>query len=338
MRILVDIGHPAHVHFFKNLIWEMEKKGHEFLITARDKDVAFHLLKAYGFDFVNLGKHKKGILGKMKGLVEFDLKLLKIAKKFNPDVMIGIASPYITHVSKLIGSKSVVFTDTEYAWISNKLAVPFADFVVTHKAFELDFGKKHIRYDGYQELAYLHPRYFKPDKNVLDLLGADKDEYSIIRLVSWSALHDIGHGGFNEKMLDKVIGFLEEKGKVFITSEGRIPSKYKKYILKIPPEKLHDAVYFSSMYVGEGGTMATESALMGVPSIFVSTTGKLCGVFKELESYGLLKIITTRQTGFEDLRDSLYWRKDSTKPMLKKLLREKVDVTEWSLKFITSII
>ncbi len=40
MRILVDIGHPAHVHFFKNFIWEMEKRGHEFIVTARDKDVA----------------------------------------------------------------------------------------------------------------------------------------------------------------------------------------------------------------------------------------------------------------------------------------------------------
>jgi len=64
MKILIDIGHPAHVHFFKNFIWEMQKRGHEIKITAREKDVTFHLLKAYGFDFVNLGEHKKDLIGK----------------------------------------------------------------------------------------------------------------------------------------------------------------------------------------------------------------------------------------------------------------------------------
>ena len=27
MRIVVDINHPAHVHYFKNFIWEMQKKA-----------------------------------------------------------------------------------------------------------------------------------------------------------------------------------------------------------------------------------------------------------------------------------------------------------------------
>ena len=49
MRILIDIGHPAHVHYFKNFIWQMQKKGHEFMITARDKEVALNLLDKYGF-------------------------------------------------------------------------------------------------------------------------------------------------------------------------------------------------------------------------------------------------------------------------------------------------
>lgn len=39
MKVLVDIGHPAHVHLFKNMIWERERKGHEILITAREKEI-----------------------------------------------------------------------------------------------------------------------------------------------------------------------------------------------------------------------------------------------------------------------------------------------------------
>jgi predicted glycosyltransferase len=44
MKVLIDIGHPAHVHFYKNTIKELEAKGHEVLVTARDKDVAINLL------------------------------------------------------------------------------------------------------------------------------------------------------------------------------------------------------------------------------------------------------------------------------------------------------
>ena len=33
MKIIVDILHPAHVHFFKNIIWELEKQGYEFKIV-----------------------------------------------------------------------------------------------------------------------------------------------------------------------------------------------------------------------------------------------------------------------------------------------------------------
>lgn len=38
MKILIDMGHPAHVHFWKNFIWEMEKQGHEFKVVVREKN------------------------------------------------------------------------------------------------------------------------------------------------------------------------------------------------------------------------------------------------------------------------------------------------------------
>lgn len=93
-----------------------------------------------------------------------DLKLLKISKKFKPDVLTGIGSPYIAQVSKLLMSKSVLFTDTEHASLINKLSVPFSDYVLTPLCFLKDFGERHVRYNGYHELAYLHPNLFKEIK------------------------------------------------------------------------------------------------------------------------------------------------------------------------------
>lgn len=44
MKILIDINHPAHVHFFKNPIEILKKEGHEVVVTSRNKEFALQLL------------------------------------------------------------------------------------------------------------------------------------------------------------------------------------------------------------------------------------------------------------------------------------------------------
>ncbi|MEK6816485.1 MAG: DUF354 domain-containing protein, partial [Nanoarchaeota archaeon] len=63
MKILLDILHPEDVHQFKNLVWEMQKKGHIVKITSRKKDVANGLLDAYGFEYVNISNPGKTFRG-----------------------------------------------------------------------------------------------------------------------------------------------------------------------------------------------------------------------------------------------------------------------------------
>lgn len=46
MRVLIDIGHPAHFHLFKHFAWKMEEKGHKILFTCRDKEFVIYLLKS----------------------------------------------------------------------------------------------------------------------------------------------------------------------------------------------------------------------------------------------------------------------------------------------------
>lgn len=61
MRILVEILHPAHVHFFRNAVRKWRERGDEVLVLSRDKDVAKQLLDAYGIPHISiskLGRHK----------------------------------------------------------------------------------------------------------------------------------------------------------------------------------------------------------------------------------------------------------------------------------------
>ena len=71
---------------------------------------------------------------------------------------------------------------------------------------------------------------------------------------------------------------LEKYGKVFITSEVTLPDHLKKYQITIPLEKLHDLLYFATLYFGEGSTTAAEAAMMGTPAVYVSSLAGEPGV------------------------------------------------------------
>ena len=51
MKILIDIGHPGHVHYFKNLIIGLQDNNHQVIVTARNRGIIFSLLKKNNIKF-----------------------------------------------------------------------------------------------------------------------------------------------------------------------------------------------------------------------------------------------------------------------------------------------
>jgi len=45
MNILIDIGHPGHVHLLRNTYFELLKNGHFIIVTVKDISSAKHLLQ-----------------------------------------------------------------------------------------------------------------------------------------------------------------------------------------------------------------------------------------------------------------------------------------------------
>jgi predicted glycosyltransferase len=75
MNILVDIGHPAHVHLYKNFIIQAKINGHKVIVTVKDIPIAKQLLKACNIEFIDLGSKKNGLAGKMLNQLVFDYKI-----------------------------------------------------------------------------------------------------------------------------------------------------------------------------------------------------------------------------------------------------------------------
>mgnify|MGYP000916640754 CR=1 FL=1 len=116
MRIVVDIGHPSQVHFFKNFIVEMQKKGHQVLITVSEKDIATYLLRTFGFEYMNLGSYGKSLLKKVLNVPIMDIKMYKAVKKMNPDIFLGFGSVRGAHVAWLLRRPCVIFDGDKFTF------------------------------------------------------------------------------------------------------------------------------------------------------------------------------------------------------------------------------
>jgi predicted glycosyltransferase len=334
MRILIDIGHPAHVHYFRNFIKIMENKKHKILVVARDKEVSQQLLNKYNILYKTRGKGGSGLLGKLFYLLKANLIFLSKAISFKPDIFLSFASPYAAQISWLLRKPHIAFTDTEHAKLGNYAFMPFSSKIITPNAFQGDLGKKHIKFNGFMEQAYLDEKYFKPN-DVSKLLNLKKNEkYIILRFVHWGAAHDVGHKGLDDKNKLLIIERLSKEYRIFISSEGELSEKFLKYKLNIPPEKIHDVLANAYLFIGEGATMASECAMLGTPAIFVSsltagtiiTQEKAGSIFSFKNSDGVLEKALDLLSN-PNLTQEFKMRKTS-------LLENSIDVTQFMVQYI----
>ena len=284
MKILVDIGHPAHVHYFRNLIGILEKEGVRFKVLARDKDVTHALLDAYGIKFTSKGKGGEGILDRIEYTVSSLIQLKRLIEEFKPDLCISHASPYLAFVASVMGVRHIMFNENERATFFRFIVRYFNSEVYTPESF---IDGKNICYSklpSYLRLAYLHKNHFSPDPNILEVTG---DDYVLFRFVSRKALHDRAGMNLSEEFKVKLVTELRKFTNVWISSEGDLPDQLKPYKLTLPPHKMHDAIAYSSMLIGDSGSMSAEAAMLGVPSIFIYHYD--LGYIKELQDkYGLI--------------------------------------------------
>lgn len=272
MNILIDINHPAHVHYFRNFSEIMMDMGHQTLFVSRDKEMAQKLLNHYKIPFIDRGKGENGKIGKFIYMAYANWKLLSVSKKFRPDIFLNFLHPYPSQVASFLSKPSLVFSDSEHAKLHHQLTVPFASTIYTPSCYLTDLGKKQVRFKSYMELSYLHPNYFSPNPEIFHILGiTEREKFVIVRFVSWGAAHDFGMTGMSLQNKIHAVKALSKYARVFISSEGKLPEDLEKYRIKIPYDRIHDALYYSSMIFGESGTMSSEAAVLGTPAFFISS-------------------------------------------------------------------
>jgi len=329
MKILIDIGHPAHVHLFKNFARIMQSRGHFIHFTIRKKEFEAELLKHEGFSYTNLGRHYRSKLGKITGLIRYNLKVMRISLWFKPDLFLSHGSLYNLIASCLLRRPNLVFEDT-----GNREQVmvylPFATAIFTSSGFPFHYGRKQFQYDGYHELAYLHPNHFKPWDGVLEELGVSKGEiFFILRFVSWEATHDKKKIGLTPDLKRELINLLSESGRVFISSEAPLPPEFNVFRFPLKPEKMHHALAYASLYIGEGLTMASEAAILGTRAVCINAPHPLYSDLEE--TYRLISYFPSGKGVMDKVAEMIADEKLKPNAIAdsSKMLKEKIDVTSF---------
>jgi len=154
-----------------------------------------------------------------------------------------------------------------------------------------------------------------------------------------NASHDVGEDGLSDELRRSVVERLRARGRVFATFEGVTPPEYEALRFPLGPERLHDALAFADLLVGDSQTMAAEAAVLGTPSLRVSSwTGRLA-YLSELESRYGLTFAYTKARGGELLAHLDRWLGETSlranlAPAHARLLSEKVDVATWMIEFL----
>ena len=302
MRIWIDILSPKQLWMFTSLAQVLMARGHEVLLTSRRYEQLDRLLDTVFRDWsiLRIGRWGgKSLEGKLKASAERLLMLLDTVLEWRPDTALSSGSIEAARIAYGLRIPHLLVSDTPHSPV-NRLSAPISHRVLTpwiipkKEWIQAGAPPSHIRY--YKALdPWFWLREFKPDKKVLEELGLEENRYVLLRMPETAAAYLTES---DEEFLHKVSMLLEilDVLKLLILCRYGEQTKAAEKILGGDPRVLvvsrllpgSSIIYFSTLFLGGGGTMSQEAAILGVPA-FSIYPGKLPTVLRFLSSRGLLK-------------------------------------------------
>lgn len=331
MNVLLEIGHPAHAHFFRPVIHKLESGGGKVVVVTRNKEITDRLLAEMGIHYTSLSTPADGKAAMLVELFRRWFAIWRILGRENIDVAASISGISTAVPARLRGIPNITITDTEDARLTNAVAFPFSDFILTPDFFLRDLGGRHIRYFGLHESAYLKAFDFNGLDSRLAELGLALNSYFIIRLIAYDAAHDWRLTQATEEEILAIVHDLEKHCAVYVCSQRRLPPALSQYNLKTPITRIHDVLAGARGFIGESPTMAVEAGLLGAPSFLVSGRSPHLGNMIELEKRGLLRNLACFSDARSELSGIADWNKlrEQWKARAREFLNGTIDVPDY---------
>lgn len=276
MKIWFDLSNSPHINMFHDLIRELESDGHEIIITSRPLANTVQLLDQRGLKHTVIGEHYgKNIYKKIFGYPIRVLQLRKFLAPLKPDLAISQSSFHSPIVAKLLGIPSIYTNDNEHA-MGNKPAFIFASKILIPENLAIEKiaklgvnAKKITQYPGVKEGIYL----WSKGERIQQKRKANTDHTIniFIRPEPQTAQYYKG----KENFLDEMLLSLQHKYKICVLTRDNqqyIHYKQNKFDKLNVPDKPIDFETIATectIFIGAGGSMTRELAILGIPTISV---------------------------------------------------------------------
>lgn len=303
MNILIQLSHPAHFHFYKNVAQALIQDGHKVFVLIKSKDILEDLCKDAQLPYYNINAraHRGSKFGILWDMFVRDWRIMRFCRANKIDLLTG-STAEVAQIAKLMHKSCVNIgeDDQRVVPLSKYFLAPFLQSLLAPVSCDTgSMEKRTVHYPGFQKLTYLHPKRFTPNAEVLKQYKIDPTKpYFLIRFAKLNAHHDTGVQGISTEVAQHIIDLLSPHGQIYITSERELEPQFEQYRLHINPLDIHHVMAFATLYIGDSQSMAVEAAMLGVPSLrFNDFVGKKkIGVMEELEHvYGLTYGISSHE-------------------------------------------
>ncbi len=340
MKIWIDILTPKQLLFSEPIIEKLSKK-HEILCTSREYVEVQKLAKIRKFDLKNVGKHGGNDKnGKLCASIERMDKLSRKIKTFQPDVVISYCSPEAARVSFGLGIKHIVFCDSPHANAVMRLTLPLVQKLLTpniipKKEFS-KFGISEKNIISYKAIDAFVTIKRKIDDKISLPFKNNKRKNILVRVEEEEASY-VSKSTKIIQIIKKITNDFKEENIVIL---GRYTNQIKNLqkivgknatVVKMSFDGKH-LLNHTDIFIGSGGTMTAESALMGIPTISYNAVPNI------VENYLLKKNLLKRETNpvvvSKQIKNILNSSRNLNKSRAKKIVGQMEDPIQKLIKVI----
>ena len=344
MKIWFDVLTPKQLLFFEPMIKRI-KKNHTILCTSRDYNQVTQLAKIRNLRLVIIGKHGGPKRHDKLNASLRRAKLLSIrVKEFSPDITVSFCSPEAARVSYGLNIAHICFSDSPHAKAVMRLVIPLVQkllipWIIPKKEF-IKFGidiKNIIQYRAIDAAIISKRRISKNDKK---LVKESKRKMILVRV-------EEEYASYSSKKRP-AIPIIKEIIKNFRNEEIVVMARYASQARHIEQtfgkkirvlDKVVDSKILlenTRIFVGSGGTMTAESALLGIPTISYNAVPNI------IESYLVRKKLVIRETNPKrvaiSIRNILESSNLETKKRTKKIWSSMEDPYPILVKTMKSVL
>lgn len=279
MRIWFELTNSPHINMFAALIRELEREKHEVIITCRPLANTIDLLELHGFKYKVVGQHYGGKLSaKLFGFPVRVAQLVRYIGGKSIDVAISQSSFHSPVVAKLLGKRVIYMNDNEHA-MGNIPAFLCASQIMVPEFLGMDKLKKQwanpkkvLHYPGVKEGMYLwelDQRLAQQRNGMPRPVRSRRVVY--IRPEPWTAQYYKGSRNF----LDNLVLGLKDHVDVILLPRGKEQgvhyqdARFSGVRVVSTALDIADIAPDCDLFIGAGGTMTREMAVLGVPTISV---------------------------------------------------------------------